>query len=218
MKRFISMAMCLFVTGATASGGEKAKVRFLAESIPADLGEVTWVAGGKQGAEFRLAANQLSDAITVPARVLGLQSKQDKRKLGVITLPDAGDSFVVLLIPEATGTLKAVVIDAAPASFRSGDVFLYNHTDKKITGHLGSTEFELPPREGKAQRPSGDMKEGSYNVAFNVRAETGDRVLRTMRWPVQTRSRSYCFFYFDPVKKRIEFRAVDESVVPGKKQ
>jgi hypothetical protein len=217
MKKFISTAMCLlFVTGTVAVGGEKALIRFLAESVPADRGEVTWLAGGKQGTEFLLTANQLSESITVPARVIGLQSKLDKRKLAVITLPAAGESFVVLLIPEAAGTLKSVVIDADPASFRSGDVFLYNHTDKKIAGHLGSSKFELPPGEGKAQRPSGDMTEGSYNVAFNVREETGDRVLRTMRWPFQTRSRSYCFFSLDPVKKRIEFRAVDEFVVPAK--
>lgn len=217
MKKFISMAMCLLsATGAVALGGEKSKVRFLAENVPADLGQVTWVAAGKEGAEFNLAANQLSESITVPDRVFGLQSKKDKRKLAVITLPAASDSFVVLLIPEAAGTLKSVVIDADTRSFRSGDVFLYNHTDKKIGGHLGSTEFELAPGEGKVQRPGGDLTEGSYNVAFNVREETGDRVLRTMRWPVQTRSRSYCIFFRDPAKNRIEFRAVDEFVEPGK--
>lgn len=217
MKKFISMAMCLlFVTGEAALGGEKASVRFLAESVPVNLGEVTWVAGGKKGESFKLATNQLSESITMPVRVIGLQSKQDERKLAVITLPVAGASFVVLLIPEAAGTLKPVIINADPSSFRSGDVFLYNHTDQKIAGQLGSSEFELAPGEGKAQRPSGDMTGGSYDVAFNVRGETGDRVLRTMRWPVQTRSRSYCLFFRDSAKNRIEFRAVDEFVLPVK--
>lgn len=208
--------MSLFVSGAVVVGGEKAKVRFLAESVPADLGAVVWVAGGKEGAEFSLAANQLSESITVPERMIGLQSKQDKRKLGVIALPSTGDSFVVLLIHEPAGTLKSVVIDASVSSFRSGDIFLYNHTEKKIAGHLGSNEFELVSGEGKSLRPGGEPTDGSFNVAFNVREETGDRVLRSMRWPLQTRSRAYGFFFHNPNKNRIEFRAVDEFLEPAK--
>jgi hypothetical protein len=177
---------------------------------------VVWVAGGREGAEFSLAANQLSESITVPERLIGLQSKQDKRKLGVIALPPTGDSFVVLLIPEPAGTLKSVVIDASPRSFRSGDIFLYNHTDKRIAGHLGSTEFELASGEGKSLRPGGEPTDGSFHVTFNVREETGDRVLRSMRWPLQTRSRAYGFFFRNSDKKRIEFRAVDEFLEPAK--
>jgi hypothetical protein len=63
-------------------------------------------------------------------------------------------------------------------------------------------------------RPSGDFSEGSFKVAFNVREEGGDRVMRTMRWPVLTRSRSYVFFYQNPLKDRIDYRAVDEFVAP----
>jgi hypothetical protein len=219
MKTPVGMAMCLLLLAVSfVAGGEKTRLRFLAESVPADLGEVVWMAGGKEGGGLQLAGNQLSAPINVPDRVIGLQSKQDRRKLGVVTLPAAGDSFVVLLIPEPAGTLKSVVIDANPRNFHGGDVFLYNHSDRKIGGHLGATEFELAPGEGMSLRAGGDLTEGNYNVAFNVREETGDRVLRTMRWPVQTRSRSYGFFFRNPGKDRIEFRAVDEFVEPAKEQ
>lgn len=216
MKKFITMAICL-LCATTAPGADKVRVRFLAESLPADLGEVTWVAGSKQGAGFTLTDNQLSEVVTVPERLIGIQSKQDKRKLAVITLPAAGDSFVVLLMPEPAGTLQSLVIDADSSSFRSGDVFLYNRTDKKIAGQLGVNVFELAPGEGKPVRPAGDLAAGSYDVTFTVREASGDRVLRTMRWPVQTRSRSYGFFFYNPIKKRIEFRAVDEACEVGKK-
>ncbi len=219
MKRLIANAICLLCATATAVFGQgKAEVRFLAESMPDDLGKVVWVANGKTGNEFILATNQLSEAATVPSRVLGLQSVSDKSKLGVVTLPDAGSSFVVLLIPDAVGSFKSVVIDADSRSFQSGDVFLYNHTEKKIAGNLGDNQFELAPDEGKKVRPSGDFSESSYKVAFNVREETGDRVLRTMRWPVLTRSRSYCFFFLNTVRNRIEFRAVEEFVAAGNKR
>jgi len=219
MKRLLATAICLLSATATAAFGQgKAQVRFLAESVPDHLGKVVWVADGKTGAEFSLATSQLSEAVTVPTRVLGLQAVSDKRKLGVVTLPDAGSSFVVLLIPDAEGAFKSVVIDADTRSFQSGDVFLYNHTDKTIVGNLGDTNFEVVPDEGKKVRPGGDFSEGSFKVAFNVREEAGDRVLRTMRWPVLTRSRSYCFFFLNPVRNRIEFRAVEEFVADGNKR
>ena len=219
MKRLLATAICLLcVTVTTVFGQGKAQVRFLAESVSDDLGKIVCVSDGKAGAEFSLATSQLSEAATVHSRVLGLQAVSDKRKLGIVTLPDAGSSFVVLLIPDAEGAFKSVVVDADSRSFQSGDVFLYNHTDKKIAGNLGDSPFELAPDEGKKVRPGGDFPEGSYKVAFNVREETGDRVLRTMLWPVLTRSRSYCFFFLNPVRNRIEFRAVEEFVADGNKR
>lgn len=216
MKRLLVTSISLLCATATAFGLGKAQVRFLAESVPDDLGKITWVADGKEGAGFTLESTQLSETATVPSRVFGLQTVSDKRKLCAVTLPDVGSSFIVLLIPDAPGSFKSVVIDADTRSFQSGDVFLYNRTDKTISGNLGDSRFELAPNEGSKTRPGGDLSQGSYQADFNVREEAGDRMLRSMRWPVQTRSRSYCFFFTDPVKHRPDFRTVDEFVSTGK--
>jgi hypothetical protein len=217
MKRIISLMLITWViSGTAADAAGKAHLRFLLESVPDGLAEVTWVAGEKHGDGFKLPVNQLSDPVTVPERLIGLQSLPDKRPLARITLPEVGDSFVVLLVPETAGLLKPVVIPANDPSFRTGDVFLYNHTDRTILGHLGTTEFELSPGQGKPVRPVTEPPGVNYDVGFSVREDAGDRVLRTMRWPVQTRFRSYGFFARNPARNRIEFRSVDEFVIPAK--
>ncbi|MEO8615324.1 MAG: hypothetical protein ABI600_09300 [Luteolibacter sp.] len=217
MNRLIVLMLSSFVLyGGPALAGDKVILRFLTEGAPADLGKVVCVAAGKEGAAFNLHDDQLSEAFTFDGRLIGLQTQQEKRRLSKIELPVTGKQFVVLLVAEAAGTLKPLVIDADPSSLRGGDVYFYNHTDRKIYGHLGATGFELAPGKGTPLRPSGDFSDGSYSVEFNVHEDTGERLLRTMRWPVQTRSRAYGFFFRNPAKNRIEFRAVDEYVELGK--
>lgn len=205
----------LLISPATA--GEQINLRFLAAILPDGLGEVTWLAGKTEGEAITLSTEHLSAPVTLPEREFILQTGAEKRPVGTITLPAKGKSFVVLLTGEPTGTLKPFVFPTADPAFGGGDVFLFNSSDGKIFGKLGSTDFELAPLEGKVVRPGGDLAAGSYPVEFNAREETGDRVLRTLRWPVQTRSRSYCFFYKKPAKDRIEFRTVDEFIEPAKK-
>jgi hypothetical protein len=200
-----------------AIAGEQSNLRFLAANLPDGIGELTWLAGKTEGEAITLSTEHLSAPVTMPERAFVLQAGAEKRLLATITLPAEGESFVVLLAGEPAGTLKPFVFPTTDPAFCGGDVFLFNSSDGKIFGKLGSTDFELAPLEGKAVRPGGDLSEGSYPVEFNVREEAGDRVLRTLRWPVQTRSRSYCFFFKNPAKDRIEFRTVEEFVEPAKK-
>ncbi len=109
---------------------------------------------------------------------------------------------------------KAVVINSGDVNFRGGDVYFYNHAGKPVLGYVGTSKFLLNPGQGKLLRPEGAKEETYYDVGFGVREAEGDRVMRTMRWPVLTRSRSYVFFYQNPVKDRIDYRAVDEFVAP----
>lgn len=215
MKRFILLVLSTFVlSNNPVLAGEKVTLRFLAESVSDDLGEVVCITAGEESPAFKLQIDHLSEVIAVSERLIGLQTKEGKRRLAKIELPATGNQFVVMLLPEAEGTLKPWVIDANLRSINPGDMYLFNHTDRKISGHLGATKFELAPSSGKSLRPSGDFSAGSYNVEFKVSEDTGDRLLRTMRWPVQTRSRAYGFFFRNLKKDRIEFRAVDEFVAP----
>ena len=123
-------------------------------------------------------------------------------------------AFAVLLIPDPKGGFLPVIIRADDVNFKGGDVYFYNHTPKPVLGYVGTAKFMLKPEEGKLLRPAGAKEETYYDVGFGVREAEGDRVMRTLRWPVLTRSRSYVFFYQNPVKNRIDFRAVDEFVAP----
>lgn len=217
MNLLVSMAMVVLIGAvAPAFGGDKATLRFLAERAPDDFGDVVLVTTGNEGESFSLPVEKLSESFTVPTRVISLLSKRDERKLAGITLPANGDSFVVLLIPEPKGTLKSLVVDVSGHSFRSGDVFLCNSTELPVAGHLGTTDFVVEPGEGKPLRPGINPEDISYNVVIHSREEAGDRVIRTLRWPVQMRSRSYCFVFRNQAGNRIEIRAVDEFVKPEK--
>ncbi len=217
------------VHGAAIAAESGTTLRFLAERAPGNLGEVILAAGEKQTPPFTLSADRLSAPIKVPARAMSLRLRDRPVVLSEIVLPQAGESFIVLLIPNPKGGYLPVVMRSDDPAFRAGDVYLFNNVKKPVLGYVGTTKFLLKPGEGKPLRPSGAHENTYYDVCFAVRGETGatnnkpatdqavrtqpgDRVLRSIRWPVVTRSRSYVFFYQHPVKNRIDFRAVDEFV------
>jgi len=220
MMRLTALFTLLFTALAPAQEGPKGgdlKVRFLAERTPNDLGQVVMATDKEKSPPFDLPVNNLSDPQPAPARVFAVKQAAGKEtSLATVTLPDAGKSFIVLLIPAATG-YKPVVISAADPAFKKGDVYFYNHGDKPVLGYVGTATFVLPPGKGQTLTPKG-AKEGTfYDVGFGVREKEGDRALSTTRWPVDDKIRSYVFFFMNPTTKRLDFRAVDEFVEPEKK-
>lgn len=215
MKSFLILLVTLWVVGATGfTAPEAVTMRFLAERAPSNLGEVVLADGDKLTPPFALSAERLSDPIPAPARKVALRLKDRPLVLAEIILPEKGTSFIVLLIPQPKGGFSPVVINASDINFRGGDVYFFNHAEKLVLGYVGTAKFLLKPDEGKLVRPAGAKEETYYDVGFGVRDSEGDRVIRTLRWPVLSRSRSYVFFYLNPVKNRIDFRAVDEFVAP----
>lgn len=195
-----------------AAGGPT--LRFLAEQAPGSLGEVVLALGDKLSPPFLLSSQRLGEPIQAPARKMTLRLRDKPVTLAEIALPETGSAFIVLLIPDPKGGYKTVVINSGDVNFRGGDVYFYNHAGKTVLGYVGTSRFLLNPGQGKLLRPDGAKEETYYDVGFGVREAEGDRVMRTMRWPVLTRSRSYVFFYRNPVKDRIDYRAVDEFVAP----
>lgn len=186
-------------------------VRFLAERAPANLGQVVLTAGETRGEPFDLTLNNLTPVISAPARAFAVRSVDKNVDLAKVQLPEAGKAFIVLLIPAETG-YKPVVISASDPSFRPGDVYFYNHSDKPVLGYVGTAKFILAPKKGQTLRPAGARPENYYDVGFGVREEAGDRPLSTTRWPVDDKVRSYVFFFTNSRTQRVDFRAVDEFV------
>ncbi|MCW1926453.1 hypothetical protein OKA05_28135 [Luteolibacter arcticus] len=194
------------------------KVRFLAERAPKDLGQVLMATPEAKSAPFDLPINNLSEYQAAPARLFSLKQATAAEKEGSltnVTLPENGKSFIVLLVPAATG-YKTVVIPADDPSFKPGDVYFYNHGDKPVLGYVGTATFVLQPGKGQTLTPKGAKPENYYDVGFGVREKEGDRALSTTRWPVDNKIRSYVFFFMNPTTKRLDFRAVDEFVEPEK--
>ncbi|MFD0895534.1 hypothetical protein KBB96_19630 [Luteolibacter ambystomatis] len=214
MHRSALFLLLLTVTGLAADEKGRPRIRFLAERVPANAGQVALVAGDKRSADFALTTNHLSEPIEVPARTCQLRCKQPDVAIANLQLPESGDSFISLLVPASGGGYQAIVIPADTQAFKAGDVYFYNHSDQTILGYVGSSKFTIAAEKGQIIKPEGARAEKFYDVGFGVHAETGNRVLSTTRWPVDERSRSYVFFFKNPSNGRLDYRAVDEFVPP----
>lgn len=191
------------------------KVRFLAERAPAEIGQVMLAAKEVKTAPFDLPVNHLSAAQTPPERVFAVWSAAKNVSLATVTLPENGDSFIVILIPSEKGGYSPIVISANNPDFKAGDIYFYNHADKPVLGYVGKSKFTLNPAKGTTLRPEGPSGEGKYyDVGLGFRDTEGDRTLSMARWPVQEGIRMYVFFFVNSRTQRIDFRAVDEFVEP----
>lgn len=214
MLRHLLITLCLGTLTLAAQEKGNISLRFVAERAPAVIGQVNVVSAEAKSEPFALPTNNLSAAIKVAARALTLNTVEKNLELCKIVLPENGNDFVILLLPNPKGGYINTVIPAKDASFRPGDVYFYNHSDKTVLGFVGKATFILPAGQGKALRPVGAKAEGYYDVGFGVRETTGDRPLSSSRWPVEKQIRSYVFFFVNPQSKAVDFRAVDEFVEP----
>ena len=215
MTRLFCALFLVVVSHATARGAGDAAVRFLAERVPADLGQVALVAEDAKGEAFDLPVNHLSVPQDAPARAFKIQSLAKNVPLAAVTLPEQGDDFIVLLIPSASGGYQPVVMSAKDPKFKVGDVYFHNHSDKRVLGYVGTAKFTLEPAKGTVLRPAGAKENTYYDVGFGFHdGEKGNRVLSKTRWPIDKNIRSYVFFFVNPSTKKIDFRAVDEFVAP----
>ena len=75
----------------------------------------------------------------------------------------------------------------------------------------------LAPDKTAITRPEGATEGAFYDVAFAARTATGDKLLSTVRWPIDEQIRSYVFFIQDP-NGRVTYRAVDEFMPKDKSE
>ncbi|GAA5130976.1 hypothetical protein JIN84_05465 [Luteolibacter yonseiensis] len=190
------------------------EVQLLAEQFPEKLGQVYLVFGDKKSQPFDLPTNRLSDSVAAEGRTMVLKLAQKDVPLCTITLPDQGKSFALLLVAAKPSGFKPLVIRTDDSTFRAGDVFFVNSTDKTILGKLGTAPLTLKPGETTKSRPNGAVDNTYYNIAFAIREGTTDKLISSTRWPVDQGLRSYVFF-FTNAEGRTTYRAVDEYLKPA---
>jgi hypothetical protein len=183
-------------------------VRLLAEAAPADLGDVHLESGEEKSPAIALPVNHLSDPLPAPGRELVLKT-EGNIPLCKIVLPENGKAFAVILVTAKPAGYKPIVVRTDDPSFKAGDVFFVNRSEKIILGKLGNTPLVLKPGASTRSRPSGAIDNTYYDIAFGTRDETGDRRISASRWPVDEKLRSYIFF-FTNAEGLTTFRAVDE--------
>ena len=192
------------------------KIRFTAQARPADLGQLVMVAAAEEeerrSAAFNLPVNHLTEPQTAPGRLFRLEPERQAELLAEVRLPETGNDFVVLLVPGEDSPYEAVVIPYRGQGFRPGDYYLHNVSGLPVLGRVGATEFVIAPRSGRVVRPTGARDERFYDVLLGVREGNASRAISQSRWPVATHTRTYVFFFDDPVRRDVGFRAVDEFV------
>ena len=185
------------------------QVRLLAEVTPPGLGKVFLSFGEDKSEGFVLPSNQLSDGIPVLERGMVLKTVEKNIPLCSITLPEAGKSFAVILVTAKPSGFKPIIVRTDDPTFKAGDVFFINRSEKTVLGKLGQTPLILKPGTSAKSRPTGAVEDTYYDIAFATREEKGDKLLSSSRWPIDNNLRSYLFF-FTNAQGRTSFRAVDE--------
>lgn len=215
----LSLLFCLPIS-AQDKPATNIQLRFVAQRLPRGLGKVVLRMGEEQSDPFVLPANNLSAPLKAPARQFVILPEGAKTKLATVVLPEQGKDFIILLVVgDEKSPFKPVVLPAKDGSFKPGDVYMFNAAKQKtVLGQVGTTKFVLSPAKGTVVRPAGAKDEGRfYDVLLGVREASGSRVISTTRWPVDDRIRSYVFFFDNPKRKDVDFRAVDEFVPIEKK-
>lgn len=216
--RFVLISLFVFSTavfGAPMKKGE-VEVRLLAERIPKNLGKILLATKEARSDPFDLPMNNLSKPQKPPARLFSIWSVDRNASIATVKLPEDGKSFIILLLPDSKPGYKPVIIPFRDPNFRAGDIYFYNNANKPVMGVLGTTKFSLNPNAGKVVRPRGFGNERYYHAILGVREGTKNKVIKSMKWPSSKITRNYVFFYVDPDRKRITYRAVDEFIMPRK--
>jgi len=224
MRRFPSAVLLLMLAAilpaaaqseTSAPKRDMVAVRVLAEVIPDDLGTVYFAAGEAHTPAFDLPANNVSEPVPVPGRALVLKTSAKNLPLCAFNLPDEGKSFVVIFSPAKSAGYRAEAVRTDSPAFKPGDVFFLNRSEQTILGKLGSKPLVLAPGKSAISRPEGATNGAYYDVAFAAQTDGGNKILSTVRWPVDERVRSYVFFVQD-ANGRVTYRAVDEFVPKDK--
>ena len=219
MFRLILISIFLSFAGGQATAAEEnVEVRFLAQVLPEGLGQVVLANAEMRSDPFDLPMNNLSPPQEPPARLFSVWSMGQNVSVASVKLPDEGKSFIVLLLRSPEGGYEPVVMPAENPNFKGGDVYFYNNANKPVLGVLGTAKFSLSPGKGTVVTPRGFGQQRYYHAMLGVKEADGNRVIKSMKWPSSKMTRNYVFFYVDPTKKRISFRAVDEFIIPKENQ
>lgn len=206
------------ITSAIAAPNkDEVEVRFLAERIPRNLGKVVLAIEETRSDPFNLPMNNLSPPQKPPARVFSVWAVDKNVSLAKVKLPENGKSFVVILLPSAKGAYVPLVMPFDNPNFKGGDIYFFNNANKPVLGLIGKSKLSLSPGKGTVVTPRGFENKKYYHVMLGVKEADGNKVIKSMKWPSSKTMRNYVFFYVDPRKNRITYRAVDEFIIPRKK-
>ena len=203
-------ALSLSISVQTArSAGESVTLRLIACEAAGQPVKVYLETKDSKSGVFDLPSSAFSQPVGVSARSVELKAPDNDAPLCGITLPAEGKSFAVLLAPEKSSGLVPFVVRLDDNTFKAGDYFCVNHTEKTVVLKLGATEVVLEAGKAVTSRPTEPVHDHHYNITMSTRHDSAERIFASTRWPLHQPGRAFVVFLTQP-SGRVTYRAVDE--------
>lgn len=169
-----------------------------------------------------VGARGVSDPVTPGERMFFLvlpdkTSESGYRSVSEVTLPAAGNDFIILLEPTGE-SFKSHLVSGNEPRFQNDSTLFFNTTDAQVGVKFGEDEIAIPPHTPVFAEAPRISERPWYQVNLYETKEDGSRlVFANTRWPHRKSSRCYLFLYRSESNGRVSYQTVDESVAPVEK-
>lgn len=189
-----------------APGGSSIELHTLSSETKKITGPILVGSRGISDA-FSPGSQLFSFAIPDKAVEIGFRSIAD------ITLPPAGDDFIILLEP-AGETFKTHIVSGKEPRFQNDSTLFFNATDMPLGATLGEKKIVIPPRRATIGEAPAKGERPWYQVTFYEPQENAQpRIFANTRWPHRVSSRCYIFLYRSELSGQIVYHGIDETLL-----
>jgi hypothetical protein len=203
-------ALSLSIAVQTAKSAEgSVTLRLLACVVTKEQPKVFLETKDSKSDVFDLSSSGFTAPMPVSGRVVALKAPGNDVSLSNIELPGQGDSFAVLLAPQENSGFIPTVVRLDDDSFKPGDYYLINCSEKTVVLKLGATEVVLEAGKAVTSRPTEPVHNHHYVVTMSTRDDSAEKIFASTRWPLSPAKRAYIIIFTQP-NGRVTYRAVDE--------
>ncbi len=212
-------AACLACLAPFAAAQEKPSskdtlIRFTSFGLPDDSGEYVLASGETKSDPFAIPSNGFSLPVTSPAGsktfTLGNAKDASFSSLATVKLPDTGERFLVILLPEKDQTLRAIVVRADDPEFRPGQIMIMNLAPETFTADLGDQKLTFAPDSRTIFHPQRTDNLSNYQVRFFYIKDDKPKRFAASLWPYFDDKRTFVFLYMDKATGSPTLRSIDE--------
>ena len=179
--------------------------------------ELVVIAGKQVSEPLLVGASGLSARVFPGAKSFSLALKDASavrgyRSVAAITLPEAGDDFIVLLEPVAGDSFTPYLVNGRQQAFGADATLFFNASQAAIGAVLDHTKVLIAPR--RVEVVAGPPPQGEipyYQVELYAPDGGTPRMFSSSRWLHRPNGRNYVFIYQDKGSGRFGYQSVNET-------
>jgi hypothetical protein len=203
-----------FAAAQEKSSSKDTLIRFTSFELPDANGEYVLASGETKSDAFAIPSNGFSLPVTSPAGsktfTLGNVKDASFSSLATIELPDTGERFLVILLPEKDQTLRSIVVRADDPDFRPGQIMIMNLAPETFTAELGDQKLTFAPDSRTIFRPQRTDNLSNYQVRFFYTKDGNPKRFAASLWPYFDDKRTFVFLSMDKAAGTPALRSIDE--------